>query len=363
MKRFAKKIMRRFCLSVAVPLLNTTSKLNPETARQKLMALSAKPTGEILVKNDLQEPDCDLQIIIPAYNAEAYLEACMESVLSQKTQYSFKVVLIDDGSTDSTPQIADRYLDQENVIVIHQENRGFSGARNRGLETLFGKYIMFVDSDDMLCDGAIEALMSEAAAHDFDIVQGGAYSLKDGKLDICFSYPQKKPVSTAPGVLRSFPWAKVFKAECFENIVLPEGFWYEDSIFVFLLYPLKKHCCVLDDLVYIYRQNPAGITGTSKGKPKSVDSYWITEKIMETLCELDIPTDRVLFSRFIYQVTVNQRRMSALPQIVQECAFVLSSEMMHKYFASDLIDANSNNPVVQALQNKAWKKFRLCCKL
>lgn len=103
-------------------------------------------------------PQYDLQIIIPAYNAEKYIEKCLNSILSQKTQYTYVITVINDGSTDETLQILSKYLDDEHIDIISQSNKGFSGARNCGLKNLVGHYLMFVDSDDWICEDAIEKL-------------------------------------------------------------------------------------------------------------------------------------------------------------------------------------------------------------
>ena len=90
---------------------------------------SSKPKGSCIRENALSCPfSCDLQIIVPAYNVEKYLKQCMDSILAQRTKYRFHVVLVDDGSTDRTGEIADTYLKDSRVTVIHQENRGFSGG-------------------------------------------------------------------------------------------------------------------------------------------------------------------------------------------------------------------------------------------
>ncbi len=91
----------------------------------------------------------------------------MDSILSQETQYTYQVILVDDGSTDSTGSIADEYAADPRVQVIHQANKGFSGARNAGFNHIVGEYIAFVASDDILMSGAIEALMHSTRQYYF----------------------------------------------------------------------------------------------------------------------------------------------------------------------------------------------------
>ena len=91
-----------------------------------------------------------ISIIIPVYNVESYLERCVDSVLAQ-TFEDFEVILVNDGSTDNSPEICDEYLTVDNRIkIIHKDNGGLSSARNSGLDIAKGRYIMFVDSDDWI---------------------------------------------------------------------------------------------------------------------------------------------------------------------------------------------------------------------
>ena len=145
-------------LNTAAPVFSRRSAMDSSSARETLLRFSPPPTGTAAADNRLLEPECDLQIVIPAYNVEAYLAQCMDSVLAQETKYTYRVILVDDGATDTTPAIADTYSDDPRVTVIHQRNKGHSGARNTGILEIFGKYIMFVDSDDFLLPGAIDAL-------------------------------------------------------------------------------------------------------------------------------------------------------------------------------------------------------------
>lgn len=100
--------------------------------------------------------DITFSIIVPCFNVQDYLEACIDSLLSQ-TYERFEVLLIDDGSTDSSPSICDRYGKQdERIKVFHKKNGGLSDARNFGLERAHGDYIIFVDSDDFIERDALE---------------------------------------------------------------------------------------------------------------------------------------------------------------------------------------------------------------
>ena len=138
LKQTVKAILRGGC-AFASPLFSKPSIMSADAARKTLLACSPRPAGTCQAANALLPPRCDLQIIIPAYNVEAYLAACMDSVLSQETKYSYHVVLVDDGAKDRTPEICDRYAVDPRVTVIHQQNKGLSGARNTGLRELFYK--------------------------------------------------------------------------------------------------------------------------------------------------------------------------------------------------------------------------------
>lgn len=103
-----------------------------------------------------------LSIIIPAYNAAAYLQPCLDSIFSQEYA-DFEVIVVDDGSTDGTAALLERY---PKVKVIRQKNQGMSTARNRGIEEARGEYILFVDSDDLLTEGALATLAPELTGED-----------------------------------------------------------------------------------------------------------------------------------------------------------------------------------------------------
>lgn len=99
-----------------------------------------------------------ISVIIPMYNSAQYISETIESILSQK-DIGYEVIIINDGSTDNSAEICKQYL-SENVKLINQENSGAPTARNRGIENAIGKYLLFLDSDDLLCDGLFESLQN-----------------------------------------------------------------------------------------------------------------------------------------------------------------------------------------------------------
>lgn len=111
-----------------------------------------------------------LSVIIPVYNAEKYLNTCVESVLAQDFS-DYEIILVNDGSKDESGKICDSFADKyPHVIAYHKENGGVSSARNLGIDRAQGEYLMFVDSDDFIGEGMIADLMGEAESKNADFV-------------------------------------------------------------------------------------------------------------------------------------------------------------------------------------------------
>lgn len=151
-------------------------------------------------------------IIVPIYNAEKYIEECIQGVLSQ-TFTNWELLLIDDGSTDNSSIICDNYAQNDKRIrVIHKPNTGVSDTRNYGLEIAQGKYIIFLDADDYWYDNsAIELLVQTAEKHNLDIVRGEYKAIDQEGKDL-FERPLLK--------------SKI----AFSNLVLTAGLFYTKII-------------------------------------------------------------------------------------------------------------------------------------
>ncbi len=169
----------------------------------------------------------EISIIIPVYNVEKYLRECLESIVKQ-IKANIEVIAIDDGSKDSSGKICDEYAKKYDFIkVIHKENAGVSVARNCGLKEAKGKYIMFLDSDDVLTDGIIERVCEEIKSNDdmytfaFEEIdeEGEKVDLSRKELKEGI-YNKKEFLKEYYKKFRTFPWAvwqSVYKKSIIEN--------------------------------------------------------------------------------------------------------------------------------------------------
>ena len=114
-----------------------------------------------------------ISIIIPVYNAEDYLARCLDSIFEQSFA-SYEVILVDDGSTDSSPLICERYSSTDpRFRTVHKQNGGVGSARNAGMNLAKGEYLMFVDADDALLPDALEMVMENVSGEDLVV---GSYT-------------------------------------------------------------------------------------------------------------------------------------------------------------------------------------------
>ncbi|KAA6337957.1 putative glycosyltransferase EpsJ [termite gut metagenome] len=329
-------------------------------AKQLLHHTSPNPITSSVCENEILPPTCDLQIIVPCYKVEKYVKECMDSILSQQTQYSFHVVAVNDGSPDNTGQILKQYENDSRVTILTQENRGLSGARNAALEKIYGKYVTFVDSDDYLSSNAIQSWMDAAFAEDADIVEGGHEMFNNNwriiKKEL---YPQKQIINYALGTLKGFSWGKVFRAELFTQIHFPEKYWFEDTIMAYLLFPLCKKAVVIPSCVYRYRRNMMGITMTAKGKPKSLDSHYITLAMLRDRNALGIQKDQAFYEQSIRQIRMNFIRALKLPANIRYALFVESCLLYDKELSGFSTCSHRLRPLEDALRKRNYTKFLL----
>lgn len=124
-----------------------------------------------------------VSVVIPVYNVEEYLDDCIKSVITQ-TYKDLEIILVDDGSTDLSPQICEQYAMRDNRIkVIHQQNKGISVARNVGMTYATGSYIYFLDSDDYIMTNAIRIMYDTIEKENSEIVFCDAETVVNSQKD------------------------------------------------------------------------------------------------------------------------------------------------------------------------------------
>lgn len=332
--------------------------INPkevEEAQTLLNTLQTDPHNSCICQNKVATtPQYDLQIIVPAYNAEKYIKECLDSVLSQDTSYSYIVKVINDGSTDNTAKILESYQKEKHIEIIHQKNKGFSGARNTGLKEIDAHYLMFLDSDDKLAPGAIEALMKTVKETNADIVEGSSIKFLGPWITKHFHHADSKEANKDH--LFGFAWGKIFKAELFAHVQFPEDYWFEDSICALILHPMAKKISTISHRVYCYRTNFKGISRTFRGKPKCLDSFYISRQLLSDMKVLGWEMNEEQGIKIARQFRLNANRISSLNQeSINRALFILQSNLFQKYFAT----IHSQDDLVVSLLNGDYKAFKL----
>lgn len=224
-----------------------------------------------------------LSLIVPIYNVEDYLPTTLDSIVRQTLSH-FEVILVDDGSTDSSREIAENYCQrQPHWQLITQEQRGVSVARNVGTLQASGDFVAYLDGDDWLCPQTLETLILAAQEHDADMVQCGFYYAYSNRLlyDNRRQHPQDAAqyfdTETALAalcqphpVLNNFLWAKVMRRDIALACPNPPGRVAQDA---FVMHEMVAQCqkvvCMPQPL-WFYRQRNTGLSGRFSIKRKDL---------------------------------------------------------------------------------------------
>lgn len=367
------KILRKLnlgggLLSLAKPFLRAECTLpSLQLAEAALQALSPDPGNSCLHSKSREKSGTfDLDIIIPAYNVEKYIKRCIDSALNQDTHYKFRLIIVDDGSTDSTAAILNTYAEDERIMIIHQENRGLAGARNAGLSCSSSKHIMFLDSDDYLVQGSIELLMNGAIENDAAICEG-AYVICNTEGEALSSTAHKAGTADPRRDLYGFACMKVFSAELFDSVCFPLSYLYEDSIMAQIIYPLSQSRGLksygITEPVYNYTVNPKGISHTGRTRPKCIDSLWITLQLHKDREKLGLEKDQDYYEYILNMITLSYRRAENQSEDVKKAMLVIWREFLEKEF-SDFETTRRNEAILQqAVRSGNFSLYCAACKL
>ena len=235
-----------------------------------------------------------ISIIVPFYNVESYLRQCLDSLVSQSYS-NIEILLIDDGSTDKSGNIADEYAQRDNRIrAFHQPNGGISAARNKGLDVMSGDYVMFVDGDDYVDKDYCKVALNLAIEKHVDIVSFG-YCLFIEQNGFIERNATRNPrllnkeeaileLIRRREVMNNFVWNKIFKSQLFRDVKFPEGQTFEDVAIMHLLFDQVTCVYLSDKVLYYYRRERRGSITTSY---KFKSSKAIHDRLIGELQRLD----------------------------------------------------------------------------
>ncbi len=210
-----------------------------------------------------------LSFIVPTYNVDEFLAECLESLIKQDLSYDlYEIIVINDGSTDQSLNVAERYAKQNsNIKIVSQTNKGLSMTRNRGIEEASGKYIWFIDSDDYITENCLQKIIGKIEQNDFpDMV---AVS----RLKFLSNQKREKYIENSPDGIsgKEFLYKRIYQAtaQCYlfkkefltnHNLLFKSGIYHEDAEFTQRALFYANKIVFVSDIIYFHRHREKSIT-------------------------------------------------------------------------------------------------------
>lgn len=236
-----------------------------------------------------------ISIIIPVYNSEKFLNKCLDSIVNQ-TFKDFEVIIIDDGSTDSSIKIIEKFCSENNNFYFQRQSHSGQGtARNLGIQKARGDFLSFIDSDDFIHKNFLQTLYLTAKNNNADIVCCGT-KLYYPQYNLCLPFPSKK---LKPGVyeskaafrkiiedieINSFPWDKIFKRSLFiDHKCKFKNMYFEDMVLIPQLFFYANRIAVIPNAMYNYSQHRESTLGSMN--KKKINDFIDSLKYVKTFLE------------------------------------------------------------------------------
>lgn len=271
-----------------------------------------------------------VSVIIPVYNVEQYLRECVDSVLAQ-TYENFELILVDDGSTDTSGELCDTYQKKDSrILVIHQENGGLSEARNAGLAKARGKYVYFLDSDDWFLPETLEFLIGKAEGEGADVVFFDANSFEDGQPEKLirqnylrtFSYETNTGLEVLKRLQENREYHSAVPLLFIRKSLLDStglqfepGILYEDMIFTYALFCQAERVAYINKAFYQRRYRSNSIMTSKKTARNYTSAKQVYLKVKDWSENLNLIQDsmarsyitRCAFNALNYYVSLSRK--------------------------------------------------------
>ena len=229
-----------------------------------------------------------ISIIVPAYNVEKYIKACLDSIIIQ-TYSNFEVIVINDGSTDQTKKMLNEYESNPKIRIFSQKNGGLSAARNQGLKLANGELVCFIDSDDSVKSDYLEKLAAPFFEDsDVDItVCGYQEKFENSEIDHVLKAQKITGTQATEDLLikqqdfNVLAWNKLYRKSLFTdyNIEYPVGQIHEDNLTTYKLFSHSQTVVYISDVLYIYQRTHSEITKNLYSAEKTLKRLQVKEQM------------------------------------------------------------------------------------
>lgn len=316
-----------------------------------------------------------ISVIVPVYKVEQYLNKCVESIVNQ-TYKNLEIILVDDGSQDSCPQICDEWARKDSrVKVLHKENGGLSDARNVGLHIAKGEYVAFVDSDDWLDDEYLEIMHCKINEHDADLVACDflmAYDDSESVSKVSDFNFEINTTEEAMGYLikgnkyRAVAWNKLYKADLLRNESFPVGKIHEDEFFSYKIIAKSKKLVYIERPLYYYRQRSGSImSGFSKKHITVLEAYLERIDLLKSCYPELYGKDKITFcvcclNLYFEATTLNKNERLEAITLIKDFRKRINFSLTElvNYSFKELLYIGGSSPVWLGLFTKARNLFR-----
>lgn len=355
------KILSKYTYRVLYPILYKVFKnkrINLPTlndSQEFLTNVRIHKLSNLNVVNSIESSNYNLTIIVPVYNVEKYIGECIESLLNQKTKYKYIIKIINDGSTDSSKQIIQSFINDPKIQFLEKQNGGLSSARNFGIKNIESDYVLFVDSDDVIKDNTVELLLDKAYSEELSIVEGNYYYFEGNKI---ISKMQR-----AGEKLYGFACNKVVKSSLLRNFQFEEGYVFEDTCMEFFVHELAGgKVGVVDEYTYGYRRNRKGLSFSASNNYASLDSILIVPQILDRMNYLNVPIDERVLETMLLQVVNSYNRYYYLNKNIQKKIFVYICNIFDEYFSECKYMSSKYINLYNSIIEKSFNLYYLAVK-
>lgn len=303
---------------------------------------------------DNASPTCDISLIIPLYNSEKYLVPLYNMLSRQKTNYKYEIILVDDGSTDNTYRKAVEIVGTNKIYRCYSKpNGGISSARNYGIQRSKGKYIGFMDHDDVIDSEYIQKLLDAAYKNKAEIVR-------------CFHGNIRNGMVHSRDIAGGYIWGGVYARRIFQYVRFPEKYWYEDMITGFLLIPQSRKTMYVNETLYykVSHNNNAGKILWNSQNSKCIDDWYLIKSLCDSYTELGLDNKEYLFKNTLNECGgLLAKRVGNIDVDCQIQIFVEAHDLLIELYSDHFeLDKKSMRifEIFKKLDFSGWKLMGKC---